>query len=256
MKKIDIDFFGDGMRIFLDYIARQLKKNPDYKPHPIIRAFECALQGIGNAKEGEHVMGVSQEGTKDSVYEPYIVVLQKQKEGKIEVKEIKNIKVDKTLPLDVMIIIFRLQIQLDKIEGEVVNPEQAVDALNAVIPGNKFYALGDRWREARDEFKKRLQEGKIYLPNDPKLIEGLKKIRYDTPWEEYPQGVRALIGGALAPSVNKDGGTVMVTTPRDWKIEKYKVFDMATEFMLGKTSEYMKPFGDKDKNTNPARRPN
>jgi len=247
MKKIDIDFFGDGMRIFLDYIARQFKKNPDYKPHPVIRAFECALQEIKNAKEGEHVMGVSQGGSKDSVYEPYIVVLEKQKEGKIEVKEIKNIKVNKMLPLDVMIIIFRLQIQLDKIDGDTVNPEQAVNALNAVILGNKFYALGDKWKEARDKFKKQLQEGKIYLPNDPELIEGLKQIRYDTPWEEYPQIVRALIGGYLGPSINKDGGVVIVTTPKDWKIEKYKVFDVATEFMLGKTSEYMKPFGNKNK---------
>jgi hypothetical protein len=249
MKKIDIDFFGDGMRIFLAYIDRQVKKNPDYKPHPIIRAFECAIQGIENAKEGEHVMGVSQDGTKDSVYEPYIVVLQKQKNGKIEVKEIRNIKVNKKLPLDVMIIIFRLQIQLDKIKGEVVTPQQAVDALNAVIPGNKFYALGDKWKEARDEFKKQLQEGKIYLPNDPELIEGLKKIRYDTPWEEYPQKVRALIGGALVPSLNSEGGVVTVTTPKNWKIEKYKVFDMATEFILGQTSEYLKLFGNKDKKT-------
>lgn len=246
MKKVDIDFFGDGMRIFLDYIARQFKKNSDYQPHPVIRAFECAIQGIEGAKEGEHVMGVSQDGTKDSIYEPYVVVLQKQKEG-VEVKEIKNIKVNKMLPLDIMVIIFRLQIQLDKIDSKEVSPEQAVNALNTVIPGNKFYALGDRWKEARDEFKKQIQEGKIHLPNDPTLIEELKKIRYDTPWEEYPQNLRALIGGSLAPSLNKDGGTVTVTTPSGWKIEKYKVFDMATEFLLGRTSEYLKPFGDKDK---------
>jgi len=182
--KIKIDFFGDGMRIFLDYISRQLKKNPDYTPHPLIRAFECALQGIDKLKEGECTAGVSQDGTKTSVYEPYIVVLQKKKKG-IEVKEIRNIKVNKQLPLDVMIIIFRLQIKLDKTKGETVNPQQAVDALNAVIPGNKFYALGDRWKEARDEFKKLLEEGKIHLPNDPELIKELKQIKYDTPWEKY-----------------------------------------------------------------------
>ena len=36
---------------------------------------------------------------------------------------------------------------VDKIKEETVNPQQVVDALNAVIPGNKFYALGDRWKE-------------------------------------------------------------------------------------------------------------
>jgi len=47
------------------------------------------------------------------------------------------------------------------------------------------------------------------------------------------QKIRALIGGALAPSLNSEGGVVTVTTPKNWKIEKYKVFDMATEFILG-----------------------
>jgi len=241
----EIDFFGDGMRIFLDYISRQLKKNPNYSPHPIIRAFECAFQGIENLKDGEKVIGVSQEGTKDSIYEPYIVVLQKQKD-RIEVKEILNAKLGKQLPLEVMIIIFRLQIQLDKIKSNVVSPEQAVNALNAVIPGNKFFFLGDKWREARDEFIKLLKKGKIYLPNDPVLIDGLKHIRPNTPWEDYPNKIRVLIGSTIASLFDKRGGTVVITTPKNFKIEKYKVFDMATEFMLGKAAEYLKPFDMKE----------
>jgi len=247
MKAIkEIDFFGDGMRIFLDYISRQLKKNLNYTPHPIIRAFGCAFEGIENLKEGENVMGISQEGSKDNIYEPYIVVLQKHKDG-IEVKEILNAKLGKQLPLDVMIIIFRLQIQLDKIESDVVSPEQVVNALNAVIPGNKFFFLGDKWREARDEFKKLLQEGKIHFPNDPELIEELKRIRYDMPWEDYSNKLRAFIGGATVSIFGKKGGTVVITTPKDFKIEKYKVFDMATEFILGKAAEYLRPFESKDK---------
>jgi len=238
IKKIDI--FGDGMRIFLDYISRQLKKNANYMPHPIIRAFECAFQGIEKLKEGENVVGVSGEGTKENIYEPYIVVLQKQKDG-IEVKEILNAKLGKQLPTDVMIIIFRLQIQLDKIDSNVVNPEQAVNALNAVIPGNRFFFLGDRWREARDEFKKLLQEGKIHLPNDPELIKGLEQIRHDTQWEEFPNNIRALVGSTAASLFGKKGGSVVITTPKNFKIEKYKIFDIATEFLMGKSAEYLEP---------------
>ena len=156
-------------------------------------------------------------------------------------------KLDKQLPLDIMVVLFRLQIQLDKIIGETVIPQQAVDALNAVIPGDKFYALGDRWREARDEFKKKLEAGKIYLPNDPKITNGLEKITYDTPWEDYPHHLRALIGPSIAPSITSDGGTIIITSPKDAKIEKYKIFDMATEFMLGKTAEYIKPFKNTEK---------
>ena len=221
-----------------------LKKNPDYKPHPIIRAFECALQGIEKCKIEECTMGVSQDGTEKSVYEPYIVVLQKKKDG-IEIKEIKNIKVDKQLPTDIMVIIFRLQIQLDKIDGDTVNPQQMVDALNAVISGNKFYALGDRWKEARDEFKKLIEEGKMHLPRDPQLIEELKNIRYETPWEDYPNRLRALIGGSISQSFDNKGGIVTITSPTNSKIEKYKVFDSATEFMIGKSADYLKPFEKK-----------
>jgi len=60
-----------------------------------------------------------------------------------------------------------------------------VDVLNSVIPGNKFYALNDRWKEARDEFKKLLEKGEIYLPKDLDLIEEIERINYDTPWENY-----------------------------------------------------------------------
>jgi len=232
---MNIDFFGDGMRIFLAYISRQYKKNPDYKPHPIIRAFECALEGINKCKNGNCTMGVSHEGTTTNICDPYIVVLQKKSNG-IEVKEIRNVKVDKQLPLDIMVIIFRLQIHLDKFEGDTVNPQQMADALNSVIPGNKFYALGDRWKEARDEFKKQLAEGKIYLTEDSDIIEEINRIRNDTPWEDYSNRLRAFIGTSIK------AGVVTITSPKDSKIEKYKVFDYATEFMIGKTADYFKPF--------------
>lgn len=239
-EKLKFDFFGDGMRIFLDYIERQFKKNPDYVPHPLIRAFECAVQAMDKAKPGERSMGVSQDGTATNVCNPFIVVLEKKDNG-VEVKEIRNIKVDKAVPFDVMLIIFRLQIQLDKIKGDSVNPQQMVDALNTVIPGNKFYALGDRWKEARDEFKRKLEAGKIYLPTrDPSWIDELTKITYNTPWEQYSNKLRALIGGAIAESIDPKGGTVVITSPKDTPIEKYKVFDSAMEFLLGKSSEHLK----------------
>ena len=145
-----------------------------------------------------------------------------------------------------MIIIFRLQIQLDKIEGNTVNPQQMVDALNTVIPGNKFCALGNRWKEARDEFKKLLEERKMYLPRDPEIIEELKRIGYETPWEDYSYKLRALIGSFISQSFNSKGGMVTITSPENSRIEKYKVFDCATEFMIGKFADHLKPFEKKE----------
>ena len=244
MKKSDlkIDFFGDGMRVYLDYVSRQLLKNPDYKPHPIVRALECGLKAIENCKVGERAMGVSQDGTEKSVYQPYAVALEKKENG-IEVVGLRNLKVDKELPLDVMVIIFRLQMQLDKIKGEIVTPKQMVDVLNEVIPGDNFYALGDRWMEARDIFRERMKDGKISITKgflNEKDIDELTKIRFDTKWEDYSPKLRSFIGMGITDKL--DGkGKVIITTPTNFKIEKYKVFDSAVEFMIGKTSEYMKP---------------
>jgi hypothetical protein len=32
---MEIDLFGDSMQIFLDYVIRKTKQNPDYNPHPL-----------------------------------------------------------------------------------------------------------------------------------------------------------------------------------------------------------------------------
>ena len=238
MKENSVNFLIDGLRIFLDYVSRQFRKNPDYRPHPLIRALMCAIQDIEKINVGETIGGISQDGNSDSIYEPYAVMLKKREDG-IEILGIENLKVGRLLPVDIMILIFRLQIQLDKIAGNLIDPEDAVNALNYVIPGKRFFFLGDKWIEAKDEYSKLMEEGKIYFPPDQEMVNALMKIRFDTPWEEYPNNIRALIGSSVA---KKYGCTVVITTPKKYKIEKYKVFDMATEFLLGKSSEFLKPF--------------
>jgi hypothetical protein len=241
--ELEIDFFGDGMSIFLNYIARQYKKNKEYRPHPIIRAFECALEGLEKVKVGEKTIGLSSDGTEEVAYQPYAVVLEKQADEHIKVMEIRNLRVDKELPLDVMVIIFRLQIALDNIESDAVNPKQMVDALNHVIQGDHFYALGERWREARDIFKDKLEKGEIGLPQSfatNGIADELKAIKYDTPWVDYSNNLRAFIGSLIVEKFDNKEGKIIITSPADSKIEKYKVFDSATEFMIGKTSEFLK----------------
>lgn len=233
------DFFSDGMSIFLGYIARQFKKDSNYQPHPIIRAFECAYQGIEKCEIGQTTMGVSQNNIEDSIYEPYFVILQKLANG-VEVKEITNAKAGKKLPFDVMIVIFRLQIHLDRIPGNTVTPHQMVDILNAVIPNNNFYALGDRWTEARDLFQQHLKEGKVYLPPEFKrngMIEELLSIKYSTPWEQYSNLLRAFIGPFIREKLDSSF-KVIITSPTGSNIEKVKVCDIATEFMIGQASQF------------------
>lgn len=146
-----------------------------------------------------------------------------------------------------MITVFRLQINLDKTEGDTVNPEQMVSALNKVIPGNRFYALGDRWKEAREMFKKLLEKERIRLPDDPELKKELSQIKWDESWEDYSHKLRTIIGQGFIPYLNKDSSVVVVTSPKNVKIEKSEVFDIATEFMLGETAKYLDLFGKSKK---------
>jgi hypothetical protein len=231
------------MRIFLDYLVRKSARDLNYTPHSLIRAFNCAFQGIDGLKEGETIAGYSQEGKSDAIYEPYLVVLQKSKSG-ISVKEVRNLKVNKEIPSAIMIVIFRLQIYLDKINGDTVNPQQFSDALNNVIPAKPFYALGNRWIEARDEFRNLLKKGQLALPNDPKLIDELRRLRFDTQWEAYSNSLRALIGPSIIPKLGMNNVRIVITTPSGTQTEKYKVFDAAIEFLLGQPSEYFKKLLD------------
>jgi hypothetical protein len=189
---------------------------------------------------GKKAMGFSSSGTEQLVGEPYVVVLEKTADG-LEVVEIRNIKVDKTMPVDVMLMVFRIQVLLDRIEGDCVGPKQMVEVLNAVIPGERFIAMGDRWREAVAEFKKQLEAGKIHIPQDPELVNQLTSITNKMTWDEYPNRVRAFIGGSLGLSLGSKNGTVFITSPIDSKFEKFKVFDTAIEMLLGKSAEFLAP---------------
>lgn len=244
MKQNDADFdlFGDGMRIFLDYISRQYKKDPDYKPHPIIRAFECALQGIEDCKIDECTMGLSQEGTEEFVQQPYVVVMQKQKDG-VEVKEIRNLIVNREIPLDVLIIVFRLQIHLDKIKGEDLTQHQAVGILNKVIPGNNFYEIADQWEKARDIFFEKLKNREFNITKKlatPELEEELHKIKKSTPWEDYSPKLRSIIGPYIVTDTSINSGKIILTAPSSTVMSKDRLFDQVIEFLIGRSSEYVK----------------
>jgi hypothetical protein len=236
MNEMKLNPFYDGMRIFLDYIDRTSKKDPDYKPHSIIRAFSLALEALEKAEDGKNVLGVAMDGDDQYVLNPYSVVLMKNGD-QIEVVDIINMTEKKSLPPDVMLIVFRLQIKLDKIPGETVSPQQMVDSLNSVINGEWFACIGDHWREAITEFRRTVAEGKMQFPGLDKIVKQLNSIGSDTPWESYPSNLRVIISSSYGTKL-KDGSGVIIASPKDSEIVKAKVFDQAIDFLMGKGSEY------------------
>lgn len=235
------DIFRDSLLIFLDYIKRKLKENPHYEFHPLIKAMMNALESIGQVKPGEHVGGLSGETKNGNFHNPYVVVIEKKSQG-IEIKEIRELTTNKQIPLDVMITTFRLQMQLDKIPGKYTTSLQSTNILNKVLPEYHFYSLGDKWKEARDLFAEKLKEGKISLPASLKtddLIKEFTKIKYDTPWEDYSPRVRSFIAGSSAEIFDSRSNTIIMSSPLDAKVPKYKIFEFASQILMGAGAKYM-----------------
>lgn len=226
-----MDFFTDGMRIFLDYIERQTKKNPEYLPHSLIRAFVCAHQAIENMEIGQNSLGVSGSAVSSSSGELYSVVLEKGMDS-ITVKDIHHLGLDRSVSIEQMISIFRLQMHLDRYIGEEMPSDEVISVLNEIVDSPKFQAVGDRWREARDNFVTALQEGRVCLPDSPSLREDLLSITSDMDWYDYPRNARAIIGSFLRSLDDKDKKIISVTLPKEKTIEKSKVFDLLSSHWM------------------------
>jgi diadenosine tetraphosphate (Ap4A) HIT family hydrolase len=239
MKK-ESNFFKDSIAIFLSYITRMMKEDSDYKPHPLISAFEMALQGLHKAKEGECIAGVSgNQSGHGNLLNPYLVVLFKDKDDGIIIKTITDVATNKELPTDFMVTIFRLQIRLDKYPGDEVNATDAARILNDVIPGAHFYALGERWTEARDKFIDLVENGNMKIPSDKAIISELKELKKNTAWEDYSPQLRGLIGGTLAEEFDKRSGIIVLTNPINIELSKIKLFEMVGQIFLGETSRFL-----------------
>lgn len=222
------NYFNDGLRVFIDYIDRQFKKNPDYEPHPLIRAFACANQGMASLEIGKCSVGVSQSSDDPNVGEVYLVVIEKGDEV-FSVKEIRQMGLDRPVSIEQMISIFRLQIHLDRLESEEIPVETAISALNEVVTTPKFQSVGERWTEARDEFVSALKAERVHIPDDPELRDGLLKITKDMNWYDYPRKVRKLMGSFFELLEQDEGLVINVTFPKDGRVSKGIVFHLLTQ---------------------------
>ncbi len=227
--------FRDGIEMFLSYSERQLDKNPDYQPHPILRAFNMALTKFEEVTDGEYVMGVSGNDGKHVVS----VVLKKEPDHAL-VANIIDMNTGQSIPVELMFKLFRLQTKMDSYP-EGIPTRELVQALNQIFTEFHFHHLGDRWEEARDLFVKRLEEGKIKLRRDEntdKLVQELTSIKKNTPWEEYPGSIRGLVGGSAAELFDKRPNSITITTPDDVKNDPGKIFDIITFQYLGSGARF------------------
>lgn len=235
------DLSNDAFRIFIDYVIRQSKKNPEYEANPIIKAIIIATEDIDKMQIWERSMWISWSGESENwhIRQPYAAIIEKTDKW-FDVIHLTSLLTEQELPVEVIIYIFRLQIALDKTPWNSISATTFVNLLNEIIPWNNFIILWDhRWKLARDKFSKAVKEGKIHFPEEMKstgIIEELLAISYNTPREDYPNRIRALMW-PFAFNENEIKDKIVVTSPENAEVYKYKAFEYMIDFFLGKTAE-------------------
>jgi hypothetical protein len=219
----------DSIMVFVNYISNQIKKNENYEPHSIIKALIFAFEKIKEEEKDEIVVAYSDQRSKNEIYEPYCVVLKKVDEDQFELLEIRNLKFDKTMPVDAIVYIFRLQMEIDKYDSKFVSPKESVDILNKIFKKEIFVFLGDRWKEARKNFDNAIKENKLNFNKEifEKINNEYKKTTKDTPWKDYSPFLRSVVGSFI-----KENNKIVITSPKDESVNKGKIFDSATNILL------------------------
>lgn len=241
------EFFSLGMLFFMNYVDRCWKVDPDYLPTSLVRAFMVAVEAGNKIEPGQTAMGTSMDGdkSKDSIDVAYAIVVTKSEIG-FEIIEIRDLVNDVVVPPHFVLVIFNLQMLLDRHQGDLVHASIAVDALNNCFERPKFVALLDQWPIARDNFVKMMKEGKVYFPpaseeEKAKIKKALCSITPETAWEDYLPELRSMIASYILADeegAEKDG-KIVISTTHDHTMTKLSVFRLATSIFL-KMDDFMK----------------
>lgn len=230
----------DALNIYIAYVQRKLRKDPEHKPNPIARAIACALAGAEKKewKAGQRIMGVSQDGSEGKVWDAYSVALERTGD-RWQFVEMIDLQTGAVMPADLIVSFLNLQVHLDRISGDTVAPEVMVDIANKCFSSPRFVWIAPEWKQARDYFREQLEAGKLSLTEEmvKDLREKILAITYEMPWEEYDHGVRSLIGSVymkkLFPDAKSSDAYVAITTPVGHDFEKFKVFNSLKNIFLG-----------------------
>jgi len=221
----------EAIRSYLDHVVLKTKENPDYEPHPLLKAMMLAIQ---NNKKGNYI-GVSGNGNEERGKKPtevYSVVMEK-KDDKFTLLDITDLTNGNKLSVYDALLIIEASLKLEKIKKDLVSKEQIKSILDEVYNDIDFVVISpSNFEEARDYLKKMMKEGRLSIPPDAELKNGLLSIKLDTKWEDYPQKVRSMIGIVWAKKDGKFGISI-----DSEEMPKDKVMHMFKMFFTGKGKE-------------------
>jgi len=204
MIKMNEEDARDAISAYLDHVILRIKQDPSYEPHPILKAMMLATH---NNKDGT-CMGILDNGSqkdRKKRTEAYSVIMKRQN-GVFTLVDIIDLNNGNKLSIIDAILLIEVSLKLEKIDGELVSRAQIENILNEVYPDINFVIVGpNNFIEARDYFKKMVEEGKVSILPDKELIENLSSIKKHTLWEDYNPKTRSLIATTWAAKDKKHG---------------------------------------------------
>jgi hypothetical protein len=242
----DTQEFGLSLVAYMNYVQRKLKRDSSFDPHPLVKALNCAFEGIEKLKVGETFMGVSGDANRypdNSPRESYCVVIRKENNG-FTLLKVHDLTMGRDVPLGAAIYLILISMKMDKFDGPNIPVDDAISIINETLPEVNIVRFNNsEWKEARDNFRKTLQEGKLRIPEHmftEELRRDILNITYSTPWEEYPPSIRSLIASDwhIHKTQEQSEKNQIVFTSIDEVIQKYKIMQFARQILFGKPSEY------------------
>ncbi|MFY2253089.1 YecA family protein [Priestia megaterium] len=197
----DAEEFDISFKAYISYVKRKLKKNPNYKIHPLVKAFLNAMEGLEvSGKPGNYcgLSGNADNDSKEPATQLFFCVLEAHKDSTISVLEFYDVIMNRPVPIKVLSYILVLAMKFDRVEGELINIDQSIEIINSTIPDLNYIRFNNNeWKKARDYFGILVKEGKVDMPTKDNefnsLADDILKITYSTPWENYSPQVRSTI---------------------------------------------------------------
>jgi len=242
----DAQEFGLSLVAYMNYVQRKLKRDSSFDPYPLVKALNCAFEGIEKLKVGETFMGVSGDANRypdNSPRESYCVVIRKENNG-FTLLEVHDLSIGRNVPLGAAIYLMLISMKMDKFDGLNIPVDDAISIINETLPEINIIRFNNsEWKEARDNFKKTLQEGKLKIPEHmftKELRRDILNITYSTPWEEYPPSIRSMIASdwVIQKTQKQTEKNQIVFTSIDEVIQKYKIMQFIRQILFGQPSEY------------------
>ncbi|WBL17710.1 SEC-C metal-binding domain-containing protein [Sutcliffiella sp. NC1] len=245
-REFEAEEFDLSLKAYMNYIARKMKKDKLYYPHPLIKSLMVAIEGAIEKGEPGRYAGASGDAEhypdKES-RKSFFCIIDYNKDKTFTLIEFHDITLKKSVPIKVASFIILLSMKLDKISGSNISVEDSIRVINETIPFlNLIRFNNDDWKEARDYFSKNIN--RLALTEEQKIVyrEQFRSITMSTPWEEYPQSVRILIATSFMqeryPQLNKRGKVNLINIFLDEYYPKIRIINDTLTMLYGPISQY------------------